>query len=66
MTRKDYEAIALALARSRPRFLENSPYNDGEWAAWSDTRRELMFVLAKDNPHFDVEKFRVATMENIG
>ncbi len=65
MTRKDYEELALALARSRPR-KENSPFNEGQWYAWHGVRDELMFVLANDNPGFDMEKFRAATRENIG
>ena len=60
MTRKDYEAIALALARGRPKL------DSEDLAQWAECRRELMFILAKDNPRFDVEKFKAATMENLG
>ena len=56
MTRKDYEAIARAIARSR-----------GHWAAVDiavhaieATTEQIAIALAADNPRFDRERFIAA------
>ena len=58
MTRKDYEAIARAIARSR-----------GHWAAVDvavhaieATAGQIAVTLAADNPRFDRERFLAACM----
>ena len=57
MTRKDYVAIAYALASTRP-----SP-TDGPSARpqWERTREAVSLILKKDNDRFDVGKFYRAT-----
>jgi len=66
MTRKDYEAIAAALARTRPGIVQSGAPADffpkGRlFAQWLVTRDALIGVLAADNPRFDRPRFIRAT-----
>ena len=60
MTRKDYEKLAAALAKTRP---ERGSYSDpsAEFAQWVTTRNAVTHALSADNPRFDRGRFLVAT-----
>ena len=57
MTRKDYIAIADALAQTRP-VEDLSP---DQWDQWDNDRATIAVVLSADNPRFDRERFYTAT-----
>ena len=61
MTRKDYIAIADALAQTRPDSTMLDPIVVKEsveiWDQWLRDRRRVADVLASDNPRFDRQRF---------
>lgn len=74
MTRKDYTAIAAALARTRPTeedytthsYYGNNSMHDGiSYGAasrqWMAVRSAIADTLAADNPRFDRVRFVIAT-----
>lgn len=67
MTRKDYVAIAQALAYHRPPLYTPEQEAACDWSlspaylVWSDIRLELSGLLAGDNPRFDSKRFYEAT-----
>ena len=54
MTRKDYIALAAALALSRP------SRSDVGYEQWHKDCRHIMAALAGDNPRFDRDRFEIA------
>lgn len=63
MTTKDYEAIARALASTRPATLEGSttrPRLTETEEVWAQTMIAVDLVLANDNPRFNSTKFHAA------
>lgn len=63
MTRKDYVAIAAALASVRPPFL--NPPNAETENVWIDCCRVVGDVFAADNPNFDRVRFVQACMKDL-
>ena len=77
MTRKDYTALAAALASTRPD-IEREPFTRHSAignntmvdhisygvadVAWTTTRDAIADVLDADNPAFDRERFYAATV----
>lgn len=68
MTRKDYEIIAKALARTRPEpYGPLYPATDGvarfgtSLIRWKMVRSEIAHALAADNPRFNRDTFFAAT-----
>lgn len=60
MTRKDYEALAGALAKARPPYPTGECITSTEAAAqlvWERTCRAIGDVLEADNPRFDRVRF---------
>lgn len=56
MTKQDFNALAVALAKSRPDY--------EHWAdrkQWNNTRLAIMEVLKASNPRFDPTRFIVAS-----
>ena len=64
MTRKDYIAIADALAQTTPYYLgdkqETEQLREAR-AQWECTRKAIADVLAADNPRFSRQRFYAAT-----
>lgn len=62
MIRKHYIAFAEALRQSRPYIAKRSTREQRAcMAVWHETRRQIMKVLAADNPHFHYQRFIDAT-----
>lgn len=62
MTRKDYQAIAMALAYAKPR----EGAQPGEMRAWERAVRTVADVLEDKNPRFDPARFAAAcTIESL-
>ena len=57
MTRKDFNAIASALASTRP---QSTGYDARAYDTWAETRTAIASVLANSNPLFDRARFNTA------
>lgn len=62
MSRKDYEALAAALASVKPTFSPTADY-DSRMVQWVLTRAAIADVLERDNPRFNRYRFMRATEE---
>jgi len=63
MTRKDYEVIAKVLQQHRNRVedaIVDPAVKIGEQRRFENLIEDFAFVLGRDNPRFDEERFRAA------
>jgi len=62
-TRNNYNALAEALAATRPHLpARSTKLQRAQYEVWHETRGHIMAVLQADNPRFDRERF-IATTE---
>ena len=57
MSKKHFESLAEAMRAVRP---NGNPKDDNEMVQWYSTITALVYVLARDHPRFDEDKFRAA------
>lgn len=57
MTRRDYEHLAVALAKAKAKLASSTC---GPFAAVEVVEQAIIDVAQRDNPRFNVEKFRAA------
>lgn len=60
MTRKDFNAIAFALAKVQPETRDSDTFPDSPWRVWAATRDSVAEALAESNPRFNKARFREA------
>ena len=73
MTRKDFQAIADALASVRPSYRDIDPMTfpheahqqQGAQLQWEHTCRAIGDVFAADNPNFDRTRFVQACLKGV-
>lgn len=61
MSRKDYQALAAALAHYERRITPGTLHGRG---LFKDLVNDLMLVLSEDNPRFDEHRFISAVWDN--
>lgn len=61
MSKKDYQAIAAAIYRTRSRHAAFTQHFDGvKYSAFDSLVEEMIETLAADNPRFQADRFREA------